>query len=193
MSDNRRKKDTASDEAQCYFCPGENVSCSNCMIQVILDRIEALEQNSKGSFEKVENHVMRILELIDKHEIMIEALEQKVKAHCEYYPLSYKIKIEKELADLKKNYTIIYNSIHGIEKPPEPFKSPFIIACPDEVAKNLLIKEFIQDWDFLYTKIYGYFRDFNLRDQPEERKEGILNMIYYHYNNRRKKWEERLK
>jgi len=32
----------------------------------------------------------------------IEKLEKKVKAHCEYYPLSYKDKIEKEIAELKQ-------------------------------------------------------------------------------------------
>ena len=42
-------------------------------------RIEKLETNCKGSFIKVENHITRILEVMDKHTMMIEELEKKLK------------------------------------------------------------------------------------------------------------------
>ena len=55
-----------------------------------LARIEELERNCKGSFSKVENHVKRILKVIDKHTQMIEALEKKVES----LDLEKKLKID---------------------------------------------------------------------------------------------------
>lgn len=34
---NRKNKDTSSDKPQCYFCPNDNTTCDNCMIQHILN------------------------------------------------------------------------------------------------------------------------------------------------------------
>jgi len=54
-----------------------------------------------------------------------------------------------------------------------------------------LIEEFVEDWNFLYDKIYNYLQKY--RRKEINCLDIIITMMYFYYETRKKKWEERLK
>ena len=123
----RTKKDRATDQAQCYACAGgEIATCSNCLIQLNLERIEALEKEIKMDSgiclkDQLGNLYVRMKSQEDAWDIRTKVQQELEEKYEDLYELVLQRNLE------------LYNQAH-------PNKPKIILSR--------------EDWDFVYDRAF---------------------------------------
>jgi len=119
---NRRAKDVSSAEPQCYFCPGYDFSCSNCMVQHILDKISELEKWKLWVKTRIDYAVNAEQERKENREVLRDLLDLaesiiigRIPDREEFDRYIRKFTELKEKLDSKKEYIASLNDPKAFE------------------------------------------------------------------------------